>query len=802
MVVRKRLAVAGVVQGVGFRPFVYQLAVRHGLGGWVLNDAEGVKIEVEGPWEAINRFVHDLQTELPPLAKIAELAQTFAPALGETSFSIRESRAGAGRSALISPDTNVCADCLRELFDPADRRFRYPFINCTNCGPRYTIVTDIPYDRPNTTMKDFPMCALCSREYHDPADRRFHAQPVACPECGPSVELWDAAGRRLDVPDPIRETAARLKRGEILAIKGLGGFHLACDATNEETLRELRRRKRREEKPFAVMSNDLENVMQYAEADEAERELLLSFRRPIVLLRKREPERLAPSVAPRNRSYGVMLPCTPIQHLLLAEGRGATALPRQTGAALARSASCAALVMTSANLTDEPLCISNGEAIVRLRGIADGFLVHNRDICARSDDSIARVMAGRERLLRRARGYVPLPILLKRDGPKILAVGAELKGAICLTKGRNAFLSQHLGDLKNAQALDFFEETVAHLCRILEIEPEAVAHDLHPDYFSTRHARQLKGRPLVGVQHHHAHVAAVLAEHGEEGPVLGVALDGAGYGSDGTIWGGEFLIADLRDFRRVGHLAPMPLPGGDAAVAEPWRTAVAYLHAAFGPEWANLDIPFVKRMDMRRARLVVQMVASLVNTPFTTSTGRLFDAVASLLGICDRNTHEGQAPMELEAAADLSAVAPALRSSAASAGEEESAKADEVVTNALPFEIRRENGVFLLDPRSYIRAVVERLRGSAPAETISAEFHNGLRNGVVAMCERIRKAEKISRVALSGGVFQNKLLFERTVRELERKDFRVLTHQLVPPNDGCIALGQAAVARARQFGAP
>ena len=757
--VRKHLAVAGVVQGVGFRPFVYQLAARHGLGGWVLNDAEGVKIEVEGPWEAINRFVHDLQTELPPLAKIADLAQAFVPSLSENSFIIRESRSGAERSALISPDTNVCADCLKELFDPADRRFRYPFINCTNCGPRYTIVTDIPYDRPNTTMKDFPMCALCSQEYQDPADRRFHAQPVACPACGPAVELQDAAGRRLDVADPVRETAARLKRGEILAIKGLGGFHLACDATDETMVRELRRRKQREEKPFAVMSNDLENVMQYAEADEAERELLLSFRRPIVLLRKRRPERLASSVAPRNRSYGVMLPCTPIQHLLLAEG-------------------FRALVMTSANLTDEPLCISNGEAIVRLRGIADGFLMHNRDICARTDDSIARVMAGRERLLRRARGYVPLPISLQRDGPKVLAVGAELKGAICLMKGRNAFLGQHLGDLKNALALDFFEETVAHLCRILEIEPEVVAHDLHPDYFSTRHARRLKGLPLVGVQHHHAHVAAVLAEHGEEGTVLGVALDGAGYGSDGTIWGGEFLIADLRDFRRVGHLAAMPLPGGDAAIAEPWRTAVAYLHAAFGPEWANLDIPFVKRMDMARARLVVQMIAKRVNTPFTTSTGRLFDAVASLLGICDRNTHEGQAPMELEAIAD------------------------EGETRALPSEIRRDNGVFLLDPRSYIRSVVERLRENAPAEAISAEFHNGLCNGVAAMCERIREAEKTSCVALSGGVFQNKLLFERTVRELERKGFRVLTHQLVPPNDGCIALGQAAVARARAHRPP
>jgi hydrogenase maturation protein HypF len=691
---------------------------------------------------------------LPPLARITDLAQAFAPCAGETSFVILESRAGAERSALISPDTNVCADCLKELFDPADRRFRYPFINCTNCGPRYTIVTDIPYDRPNTTMKDFPMCETCSREYHDPADRRFHAQPVACPACGPAVELLDRAGRRLAAPDPIREAAARLKRGEILAVKGLGGFHLACDATNEETLRELRRRKQREEKPFAVMSNDLEKVMEYAEADEAERELLLSFRRPIVLLRKRQPEGLAPSVAPHSRSYGVMLPCTPIQHLLLAEG-------------------FLALVMTSANFTDEPICIANGEAVERLRGVADGFLAHDRDICARSDDSIARVMAGRPRLLRRARGYVPLPIALKADGPKVLAVGAELKGAICLTKGRNAFLGQHLGDLKSEQALDFFEETVTHLCRILEIEPEAVAHDLHPDYFSTRYARRLKARTLVGVQHHHAHIAAVLAEHGEEGPVLGVALDGTGYGADGAIWGGEFLIADLRDFRRVGHLAVMPLPGGDAAIEEPWRTAVAYLYAALGPEWTSLDIPFVKRVDTRRARLVTQMIEGQVNTPFTTSTGRLFDAVASLLGICDRNTHEGQAPMELEAAGD------------------------EGVTDALAYEIRRENGAFLLDPRSFIRAVVARLRESAPAEAISAEFHNGLCNGLVEMCERIREAEKTSCVALSGGVFQNKWLFERAIRGLERKGFRVLTHQLVPPNDGCIALGQAAVARAR-----
>ena len=751
---RKRLEITGVVQGVGFRPFVYQMAQRHGLAGWVLNDAEGVKIEVEGPWDAINRFVSDLQKEPPPLAKIADLAQNFVPVRGEGEFKIVESRSGEERRTLISPDTNVCDDCLRELFDPADRRYLYPFINCTNCGPRYTIIEDIPYDRPNTTMKEFPLCESCSREYHDPADRRFHAQPVACPECGPKVSLWDTSGRALDLEDPIAETASRLARGEIVAIKGLGGFHLAVDATNERAVRELRRRKRREEKPLAVMSNDLESVAAYADFGEAEKELLLSFRRPIVLLRKREPERLAPPVAPRSRSYGVMLPYTPIHYLLFARGKFLS------------------LVMTSANLTDEPICIANDEAVKRLKGIADAFLVHDRRIYARSDDSITRVMAGGERVLRRARGYVPLPIVLKGDGPAALAAGAELKGALCLAKGRNAFLSQHLGDLKGAMALDFFEEVAAHLRRILEIEPTVVAHDLHPDYLSTRYAQAMEHVERVAVQHHHAHVASVLAEHGEAGPVLGVALDGTGYGDDGTIWGGEFLVADLKGYRRVGHLANMPLPGGDAAVEEPWRTTVAYLHAAFGPNWERLPIPFVERVDHTRARIIVGMIEKGVNTPDTSSAGRLFDAVSSLLGICDRNTHEGQAPMELEAAARIG------------------------VGSSLDYEIREEEGMLLLDPRSSIRSVVERVQKEIPAETIAAEFHNGLCRGVVEMCERIRRRENIARVALSGGCFQNLLLFEQVVAELTSRGFEVLTHHLVPPNDGCIALGQVAVARA------
>jgi len=751
--VRKRLEVFGVVQGVGFRPFVFGLARRHGLGGWVLNDPEGVKIEVEGPWEAINRFTFELHTRHPPLASIADIRQTFVPVRGETGFAIRQSASAEERSVLVSPDTNVCSDCLRELFDPADRRFRYPFINCTNCGPRFTIILDVPYDRPNTTMGCFPMCESCRRQYEDPADRRFNAQPIACPDCGPRLWVLDGRGRPLEVEDPIRHVAERLRRGQIVALKGLGGFHLAADATQEEAVRELRRRQRREEKPFAVMSPDLESVARYARLDAAERDLLLGFRRPIVLLRKRLPERLAASVAPRNRCYGVMLPYTPIHYLLFAEG-------------------FLALVMTSGNLTDEPICIHNREAVRRLAGIADAFLVHDRDIHARSDDSVARVMGGEPRVLRRARGYVPLPLVLRQDGPQTLAVGAELKGALCFAKGRNAFLSQHLGDLQSAEALGFFEETLVHLRRLLEIEPVLVAHDLHPDYLTTRYALGMQGVRRVAVQHHHAHIASVLAERGEEGPVIGVALDGTGYGPDGTIWGGEFLVADLRGYRRVGHLAPMPLPGGDAAIREPWRTAVAYLFATFGPDWTRLRIPFLERVDLDRARVLIRMIERGLNTPLTSSTGRLFDALSSLLGICDRNTHEGQAPMELEAAASLD------------------------VSTALDHVILEKDGVLLLDPRAFIRAAVRRLGEGAPAEVVSAEFHNGLCRGVVEMCERIRLRTGLDRVALSGGCFQNAWLFERVVGDLEERGLSALTPRLVPPNDGCIALGQTAVARA------
>jgi hydrogenase maturation protein HypF len=746
------MEVAGVVQGVGFRPFVYRLARRFGVGGWVLNHAQGVTIEAEGAAVAMDNFLRTLKTETPLLARISAVREEIIPALGEQDFEIRGSRGGEERKTFISPDTHVCDDCVREMFDPADRRYRYPFINCTNCGPRYSIISDIPYDRPNTTMSSFEMCPECRREYEDSNDRRFHAQPIACPACGPQVELWDASGQPLSTAGPILETVAMLRRGEIVAVKGIGGFHLVCDATNAQAVAALRERKRREEKPFAVMAKDIASIRRFAEADADEEQALRSFRRPIVLLRKRVPEGLAAGVAPRNRCYGVMLPYTPIHHLLFAEG-------------------FAALVMTSANLSDEPICIGNREAVERLRGIADAYLVHNRDIHARSDDSIVRVMGGLPRVLRRSRGYVPLPVPLEREGRQVLAVGAELKGSICLAKGGSAFLSQYLGDLDNDLALAFLEEVAGHLKRVLEIEPEVVARDMHPDYLSTRYAEGL-GLPTISAQHHHAHAAALMAEHRQAGPVLGVVLDGTGYGPDGTIWGGEFLIADLKGYRRVGRLSPMPLPGGDAAVREPWRTAVGYLYSTFGDEWRDLDIPFVRRMPMDKCGVIAQMVRDGINCPMTSSTGRLFDAISSILGVRDRNSYEGQAPMELEAAAS------------------------EKEAGALPVRIDETDGMLQMDVRSVIREVVAHIRDDHSPEAISARFHAGLSKGIVEMCRRIQERERFSHVGLSGGVFQNKLLFEGTLRMLRAEGFAILTHELVPPSDGCIPLGQAAIAGA------
>jgi len=752
---RTRVRVEGIVQGVGFRPFVHALAGRLGLAGLVGNDAGGVFVEVEGAAETVERFLEALATEAPPLAVIERMTATPLPPTGIRGFAIAPSEAGGERQTLVSPDTATCEDCLRELADPADRRYRYPFINCTNCGPRFTIVRDVPYDRPATTMATFEMCADCAREYSDPADRRFHAQPVCCPACGPALALLDREGRPA-AGDPLAEAAARLREGAVVAVKGLGGYHLAADAASEPAVAALRARKHREDKPFAVMVADLAAARRLCLVDPAEEAMLASPRRPIVLLRRRDgdAERVAGSVAPGNRSLGLLLPYTPLHHLLLATvGRP--------------------IVLTSGNVSDEPIAYLDGEARERLGGIADWFLRHDRPIHVRADDSVVRSFGGRELPLRRSRGFAPQPLDLPWPFPRhVLACGAELKSTFCLAKGGHAFLSHHIGDLKNYETFRSFTEGVEHFRRLFAVDPEVVAHDLHPEYLSTKYALELDGVELEAVQHHHAHVASCLADNGEPGPVIGVAFDGLGFGADGTIWGGELLVADLEGFRRAGHLEVVPLPGGAAAIKEPWRMAAAWLDVAF--EGRAPDGLAVVGRNRDRWERVVALARSGTAAPPTSSAGRLFDAVAAILGVRDAVNYEGQAAVELEQLAD-----PAERSTY---------PAEVVVA---------DGGLLRLGGSDLVRAVVEDLEAGVAPPLIAARFHNGLAAATVTACEAIREERGLGTVALSGGVFQNMLLLERTVSALDHRGFRVLTHSRVPPNDAGISLGQAAVAGAR-----
>jgi hydrogenase maturation protein HypF len=755
--VRASVQTEGIVQGVGFRPFVYDLAVRHHLTGWVLNDERGVRIEVEGEDARVASFISELSAP-PPLAVVERQQVTYAPPAGYTGFEIRESVRGEERLALISPDMALCEDCQRELLDPGDRRFRYPFINCTNCGPRFTIIEDIPYDRAKTTMAPFQMCPACSQEYHDPADRRFHAQPNACPACGPQLKLLDGTGKEVPSSDPIEEILALLKAGKIVAIKGLGGFHLACDAAQEGAVARLRGRKYREDKPFALMSRDIEVIERLCVVDDASREMLLSKERPIVILPRRADAVVAQSVAPGQGTLGVMLPYAPLHHLLFTDG-------------------LSILVMTSGNRSDEPIAYKDAEAVTRLGGIADFFLVHDREIHTRCDDSVVKPFRGKATFLRRARGYVPFPIRLQLRlqgrGKNVLACGAELKNTFCLTKGNFVFLSHHIGDLENFETMRSFEEGIALIKRLFQIEPECVVHDLHPDYLSTRFALEYaKGRagemgvPRIGVQHHFAHALSCMAEHGLEGPLLAVVMDGTGYGEDSTVWGGEFLKVTVEGYTRLGHLRTIPLPGGDRAAKEPWRMAAAYLDRIFGSaEKAN--IPFVQGIDLARWSLLREAMQAGINAPLCSSTGRLFAAVSALLGVRERIHYEGQAAIELEQMAQ-----PGER------GE-------------YPFEIAEEEGVLILNPDPFIAAIVEAIkRGEAPA-TISARFHNSIARAIAQMAIRMRETTGLSEVILSGGVFQNHLLLERTWDLLAGADFQIFIQQRVPPNDGGIALGQA-----------
>jgi hydrogenase maturation protein HypF len=753
---RRAIVIRGIVQGVGFRPFVYNLAARHRLCGFVKNQTGSVLIEVEGDWPSLECFLSELADRPPPLAQIEHLSWERQPPRGERRFRIDSSETDAASPVFISPDVATCPECLAEVLNPTDRRFGYPFLNCTNCGPRLTIVTGAPYDRRRTTMAAFPMCAACREEYEDPTNRRFHAQPAACPACGPRLQALDAGGNPIAAADPLAVFAAALRGGKIGALKGLGGFHLACAAGNAAAVAELRRRKHRDEKPFAVMVADIGAAEALAEVGPAERELLLPPRCPIVLLRKRTPSASAEEVAPRNPRLGVMLPYTPLHHLLL---RAVGGIP---------------LVMTSGNRADEPIAYRD-DGPQKLAGIADVYLVHNRPIHLRCDDSVTRVVDGVELPVRRSRGYAPRPIDLPLPFPRnLLAVGGQLKATFALGRGRQAFLSHHMGDLDHYDAYRAFEQDVVLYQQLFGITPEVLVHDLHPDYATSRYARQRAAREgiqLLAVQHHHAHMAGCMAENGLTEPVVGVTFDGTGYSTDGTVWGGEFLVGDCRQCRRAAHLRTVGMPGGDQAIREPWRMAVAHLADA------QAELPSLRaRLLPSEMRTITRMLERHFNTPLTSSAGRLFDAVAALAGVRDRVSYEGQAAVELEWLA--TGVPP---------------------DGAYPFAFPSSSDArapLVVDTRPLIRAVAEDAARSVPAAHIARRFHSTMVDLIAAVCGRLRQATGIGAVVLSGGVFLNALLTTEVSARLRGEGFRVYRHRLVPPNDGGLSLGQLAVAAA------
>jgi hydrogenase maturation protein HypF len=772
----KHISVKGVVQGVGFRPFVYGLATRLDLHGWVCNTSGGVEILVDGQCSNLEKFIQSLPLEKPPLAKIDSIQVDEAPCDSSSSFEIHMSQAVAGAYQPISPDMAICADCERELFNPKDKRYLYPFINCTHCGPRFTIIKDIPYDRPSTTMADFPMCDHCRAEYTDPLNRRFHAQPIACPECGPFVELRETHSQ-FPTPDPrissieIRTSAilkARrlLREGYIVAIKGLGGFHLACDASNPYTVAQLRDRKGRYDKPFAVMAANITTVASVCHIQKEEQDLLTSREKPIVLLTKKkqtgwQADHVSELVAPNLDTVGVMLPYTPLHHLLL----------NQTDPVLAREPVPSILVMTSGNFSEEPIATDNKDALQRLSPLADAFLLHNRDIHIRSDDSVLRVDKGNTMYLRRSRGYAPYPVPLPFEVRSTLAVGGELKNTFCLTRDHYAFLSHHIGDVENVETQESFEQGVGHLSHIFRVEPELIAYDLHPNYFTTEYARRSSlDIPRIGVQHHHAHIASCMADNGlDERRLIGLSFDGTGYGTDGAIWGGEALLASYADFERFAHLEYLPLPGGDAATRAPWRIATGYAHA-LGIHVD--DLPFLQNIDKQAQRILRQQIDKKLNSPLTSSMGRLFDAVASFLGIRNEVSYEAQAAIEMEVLSKL------------------------FVSNAKPYPYKieqTENGT-MIRLRELLSAVVQDVRANVSVGMIGARFHQTIAEIAIDICRCVRAMTNLNEVALSGGVWQNQILLDLVRDGLRKADFVVYVHQQVPSNDGGLALGQAVIA--------
>jgi hydrogenase maturation protein HypF len=769
-IVRKHYQISGIVQGVGFRPFVYRLAHELELSGWIRNTPAGVELEVQGRPGSLTIFDQALIEQAPPLAEITSCSSYEVPAEDCHAFTIMPSASGAA-DIQVAPDSKLCVDCLRELFDPSDRRYRYPFITCTNCGPRYSIITSTPYDRAATTMAGFPLCPDCLKEYRNPADRRFHAQPVACPECGPHMTLVDASGRTLATgDDAILQAVARLSAGKILAVKGIGGYHLAVDAFNHDAVRRLRERKKRDEKPFAIMAADMATARRLALMTELDERLLESPEAPIVIVAKRIDSQLSSLLAPCNGWIGLMLPYAPQHFLLFAP------LPSIGHSLPERANKLNALVMTSGNSSDEPILFQDHEAVQKLSGIADFLLIHNRPIHIREDDSVVRVFKGSPLFYRRARGYAPRAVRMPFESVPVLAVGAELKSAVCLARGKQAFLSQHIGDLKNDPTCDSFRHIIDHLSCVLEITPTVVACDLHPDYLSTRMAEDMttaEPNRLFRVQHHHAHLAGCMAENGLVGEVIGIIFDGTGYGSDGTIWGGEFLIGGYDGIHRAGHLRPVRLPGGDAAVREPWRMALSYLHQSMGSQALTLSLPVAAHLAEAEMELFAAMLQKGINAPYTSSCGRLFDAVAALLDIRQIVSYDGQAAMELEACA-------------------ENVEHDGVI---YPFDITQIDTTPLhLDFIPMFLSILSDIDAGVPTSVIARRFHATLVHGSVLTCLRIAGESACNRVVLSGGVFQNRLLTDMMYTDLTKAGLQVFTHRLIPPNDGGIALGQAAVA--------
>lgn len=756
--INKKLLINGIVQGVGFRPTVYNYAQKYSLKGWVLNASHGVEIELHGEPEQIQAFIRELRSNPPRMARIDTFEQSDLPFKPFQSFTIVESVDDPADFLPVSPDLNVCPDCLKELFTPTDRRFRYPFINCTNCGPRFSIVRAIPYDRPNTSMAGFPLCPDCEKEYHDPADRRFHAQPVACPVCGPRIWLQIGNKSKAEGENALQDARKLLAEGKILAIKGLGGFHLACDATNLNAVNQLRLRKKRSGKPFALMAPDLETIRLYARVNPDEEELLTSVQAPIVLLQLTSAgSRLAKIVAPDQNTLGFMLPYTPLHHLLLEKAEGFPSV----------------LVMTSANLSEEPIVTQNDQAVKRMAGIADAFLMHNRPIETRIDDSVASIFRGERYFSRRARGYAPNPIQLAQSCPPSLACGTHLKNTFTLAREKYAFVSHHIGDLDNQETWDAYVSAIDHYQQIFRIKPELIACDLHPDYLATRYALDLsakKNLPLIKVQHHHAHISSCLADNSWDSnePVIGLSFDGTGYGTDGKIWGGEVFLANYRGFERRFHLQYLPLPGGEASIKKPARLALGYL-AALDLLDRSQNLSPTNFLSEIEQQVVINQVRTGFNTPLNSSMGRLFDAVAALIGLYQEISYEAQNAICLEAAADT--------------------QTDQA------YELPNDGDEILLKP--LFTQIIADLRHSQPVSVIAARFHNTISRLAVDCAKAVRRQTGVNIVAISGGVWQNKRLLENTIPALEEDGFRVLWHHQVPTNDGGVSLGQLLTALAQ-----